>query len=197
MDKHTFLFAGRSGSGKGTQVKLLLDVMKEKYLNDNLFQYYSGDGFRKLIAGDGYTSDLAREVNTKGGLQPNFLAVWLWATAFVENLKGDEHIVTDGFPRARVEAEALDSALKFFKREKPTMIHINVSKDASRERLLARKREDDTEESVERRISWYETEVVPAVNFFKDNPDYNFIDINGEQSIEDVHKEIVTKLNLD
>jgi thymidylate kinase len=32
---------------------------------------------------------------------------------------------------------------------------------------------------------------VPAINFFKNNGDYNFIEINGEQSVDAVHEEII------
>jgi len=196
-NKHTFIFSGRSGCGKGTQRKLLYEYFSKQYPNEKIFQYYTGDGFRKLLEGDGYTNELVREVMEVGGLQPNFLAVYLWSTAFTENLEGDEHIITDGFPRALVEAQSLDSAMKFYKRHKPHFIVINVSKEESHKRLLARKRDDDTEDSIKRRVNWYDTQVLPAVNFYRDNPDYNFIEVDGEQPIEDVHAEIISKLKLD
>ena len=196
--KHTFIFAGRSGCGKGTQRKLLNEYFSQKFPGENIFHYYSGDTFREFIAKeDNYSSKISNAIMARGDLQPNFLAVWLWATSFVNNLKGDEHIFIDGSPRALVEAQSLDSAMKFYKRHKPHFIVIDVSKEESHKRLLSRKREDDTEESIKKRVNWYDTQVVPAVNFYRDNPDYHFIEVNGEQSIEDVHKELISKIKLD
>ncbi len=198
MDKkHTFIFAGRSGCGKGTQRKLLNEYIVKKFPNENIFNYYSGDGFREFIdKKDNYSSTISDEIMKRGELQPNFLAVWLWAGAFVKNIKGDEHIFIDGSPRTLVEAQSLDSAMKFYKREKPYFIVIDVSKEESHKRLLARKREDDTEEAIKKRVNWYDTMVLPAVNFYRNNPDYHFIEVNGQQPIEDVHKEIISKINI-
>ncbi len=195
--KQTFIFAGRSGSGKGTQVELLQAYIQKLYPDDVVFHYYSGDGFRKLINGDSYTSKLARDIMEKGELHPNFLAVWLWGTDFVQNLKGGEHIFLDGCPRARVEAEAMDSAMKFYDRDKPTVILIDVSRETSKQRLIDRKREYDTLESIERRLNWYDREVLPVIAYYKDNPDYTLLEINGEQPIDKVHADIITSLNLE
>ena len=197
MNKKTFIFIGRSGSGKGTQVKLLQEFLNTKLPGESVYTYTSGNHFRKYIERkDNYSAQLSRDMMSEGELQPNFLAVWLWANAFVDNLTGDKHLIMDGAPRALVEAESLDTAMKFYGREKPVVIVINLSKEESRERLLSRKREDDTDESIEERISWYDTEVMPAVDYYHQNDDYEVLDINGEQSIEDVHAEIIEKLNM-
>jgi len=196
--KHTFIFAGRSGCGKGTQAELLKQYFMKQFPNEPVYHYYSGDSFRKYIdKGGNYSSEISKGIMKSGELQPNFLAVWLWATAFVDNLKGDEHIFIDGAPRALVEAQSLDSAMKFYGRHKPHFIVIDVSKEESHKRLIGRKREDDTEESIKKRVTWYDTKVLPAVDFYRDNPDYHFIEVNGEQSIEDVHKELISKIKLD
>jgi adenylate kinase len=195
--KKTFIFIGRSGSGKGTQVKLLHDFLIEKKPEEKIYTYTSGNHFREYIKmEDNYSAQLSRDMMTDGILQPNFLAVWLWANAFVADLTGDEHLIMDGAPRALVEAESLDTAMKFYDRKNPTVIVINLSKEESRKRLLDRKREDDTDESIEERVNWYDSEVLPAVEFYRENPDYNVVDINGEQSIEEVHNEIIEKLNM-
>lgn len=190
----TFVFVGRSGCGKGTQAKLLADYLKEKTPEVPVFYLETGQTFRDFLSRGNYSSSLAKEINKKGGLQPEFLAVWAWSHLLVENLRGDEHLVIDGTPRKAREAAVLDSAFKFYQRQKPFIIYINVSESWSRERLLARKRADDTTEDIEIRLAWFETEVVPAIDFFREKEDYSFVDVIGEQPIQDVHKEIISKI---
>ena len=104
------------------------------------------------------------------------------------------HLMFDGTPRRILEAHLLDSAFKFFKREKPHLIFLNVSREWARERLLARKRMDDDKKDIEARLAWYDTDVVPAIEFYRNSHDYNFHDINGEQTIEKVYADIIESL---
>jgi len=196
MTPHTFVFIGRSGCGKGTQAKLLTEYLKEKTPDTPVFYMETGQTFRDFLSRNSYSSNLAKEINEKGGLQPEFLAVWAWSHILVENLRGDEHLVIDGTPRKAREAAVLDSAFKFYKREKPFIIYINVSKDWSKERLLLRKRADDTEEDIDQRLAWFETEVVPAIDYFRGSEDYRMIDVIGEQPIEEIHREIISKISV-
>lgn len=132
-----------------------------------------------------------------GGLQPEFLAVWNWASMFVEKMRGDEHLVLDGTPRKLDEAQVLDSAMKFYKREKPFVIFLDVSKEFSVARFKDRGRADDKGlQSIEARMAWYEEHVVAAVRYYWQNDDYTLLHINGEQTIEQVHAEIVSKVGI-
>ena len=99
----------------------------------------------------------------------------------------------DGTPRRLIEAQLLDSVMGFFRREKPHLFFLNVSREWAREKLIARGRHDDSLEDVERRLAWYETEVVPAIGFYHENADYVFHNINGEQKIEKVHADIISQ----
>jgi adenylate kinase family enzyme len=45
--------------------------------------------------------------------------------------------------------------------------------------------------SIETRLEWYKTDVVPVVEYYRTNSYYNFVEINGEQSVEAVHAEIL------
>lgn len=190
----TVIFIGRSGCGKGTQAKLLIERLKEKNAAAPIFYLETGQTFRELLERGSHTSVLAKEINEQGGLQPEFLAIWAWSHLLVENLHGDERLVIDGTPRKLREAHVLDSALSFYKREKPVIIYLNVSREWSKTRLLERRRGDDAAALIERRLNWFESDVVPAINFFRDNPKYKFVEISGEQSIEQVHTEIISKV---
>ncbi|MEK7567456.1 MAG: nucleoside monophosphate kinase [Patescibacteria group bacterium] len=189
----TFLFVGRSGCGKGTQAKLLIDYLKSKG-ETPVFYLETGEIFRGLIKNENYTGKLSSQLNSEGKLQPEFLAVWAWSHLMVENLRGDEHLVLDGLPRRLHEAPVLDSALNFYERKMPFFIYINVSRDWSKERLSSRKRSDDTEDSINKRLDWFDTEVVSTIDFFKQNPNYKFLEINGERTIEEIHKELMTMI---
>ncbi len=191
MNPKTFIFIGRSGCGKGTQAELLIEYLKKNDANTPVYYLETGQSFRNFIEGGSYSSELAKVIYDHGELQPEFLAVWAWSHLMIENLKGGEHLIVDGTPRKAHEAAVLDSAMKFYRREKPNLVYVNVSSDWSRERLLARGRSDDNRDDIDQRLKWFDTDVVPAINFFKNNGDYNFIEVNGEQSVDAVHEEII------
>jgi adenylate kinase family enzyme len=62
--------------------------------------------------------------------------------------------------------------------------------------MKGRGRLDDSDEEIKKRLDWYKANVVPAIEYFKNDPDYKFVSINGEQTIEEVHREIMQKLEL-
>ncbi len=195
MSPQTFILFGASGSGKGTQAHLLIDYLKKNDGRRKTLYFESGEKLREFVENDkSLTSSSAKKIMDEGGLVPDFLPIWLWTEFFVRNITGDEHIVLDGLSRIKDEAPILDSAMQFYKRQRPAVISIEVSKKWATDRLVGRGRGDDTEQDIVKRLHWYEQSVVPAIEYFKNNSYYNFITINGEQTIEEVHQEILKKL---
>lgn len=195
MDRpQSLIITGRSGCGKGTQADL---VRKKLSLTQfPVFYLQTGARFREFIEQNILTAQLSRDLMAQGARQPSFLAVWLWTHFFMERGTLDEHWLIDGAPRSLVEAMIMDTVLDFYKREKPVVIYLNVSRPWAEARLLARGRADDqTMSEISRRMEWFETDVLPAVEYYRTNPRYNFVEINGEQSIEAVHNEIETFLS--
>lgn len=196
MKPQTFIFVGPSGSGKGTQVDLLQQHLAKRTPEIPQFSSYTGDGFRALMQGTTLASRLAKDIQEVGGLQPEFLAIYLWADNLIKNITGKEHLFIDGSPRKVAESMVLDSALQFYKRISIHLILVNVSNAEAKRRLLLRSRHDDGVAEIDRRLFWYATEVVPAIDYLKQRPGYVFHDINGEQSPEEVHAEIISRLSL-
>lgn len=195
MNLKTFIFIGRSGCGKGTQAKFLMEYLEKAHTADKIFYLQTGQYFRDFVIKKGFANEMADKIMEDGGRQPDFLAVWVWSNAFLDNVNNKEHLIIDGTPRSLNEARILDTAMKFYKREKPSIVYINVSRASSEERLLARGRADDLEiEDIRERLDWFEDDVMPAIDFYRDNPDYRFININGEQTIEEVRKEVMEKV---
>ncbi|MFA6608839.1 MAG: nucleoside monophosphate kinase [Candidatus Paceibacterota bacterium] len=193
-NKQFFIFVGRSGSGKGTQADLLKKSLEIEGKGD-VVHLTTGAGFREFVTQDNYISSLSRALNDKGILQPEFLAVWNWANIFIKTLKGGETIILDGAPRKVYEVQALHSAINFLEYSKPTVINIDVSEGWARERLKGRGRDDDKEESdVTNRMNWFETDVLPVLDTYIHDPRYSVIHVNGEQTIEEVHNELVEKI---
>ncbi len=196
MNQQTFIFIGRSGCGKGTQAKLLSDYLKKIDPSRDVLYIQSGAEFREFTKGNSTTQLLSKKIQDVGGLQPEFLAIYMWVNVLVNKYKESEHLIMDGMPRKFHEAGVLDSIFDFYKLTKPFVINIDISSESSIDRLMARKRQDDTREDIAERLKWYETDVVPAIGYYKENKAYSFIKIDGERSIEDIHKEIIEKINL-
>src|SRR3989344_8626852 len=192
MDKLSIMFMGRSGCGKGTQANLLMEFLKKNDPAREIFYLETGAGVREFNKQSSYSSELSKKIYLEGGLQPEFISIWVWSSMLIKYMKEDIHLIMDGTPRRLDEARALDSAFEFYKIIKPNFILLNVSREWSKERMLSRKRPDDHISDIESRLDWFEKEVVPAINFYRGNPDYNFLEINGEWTQEEVHKELLS-----
>lgn len=194
MDLQTFIFIGRSGCGKGTQAILLREHLKKQSPKTDIFYLETGAKFREFINSKNYSSKLSSKVYLSGDRQPDFLAIFIWSQVLIENLKGQEHLIIDGTPRSAHEAKILDTALLFYERKNPVVVYLNISKEAAEERLRARKRIDDKDDRKnDKRLSWFETDVSRAIDFLKNNSRYHFLEVDGENSPEEIHEEIIKK----
>lgn len=205
MSPQTFILLGSSGSGKGTQSKKLYTHLREVDSEREILELGMGDLFREFWGKEGYTNARSREILNVGGLQPDFLQIYTWTQFFIDNLRPDEHLLIDGTPRRVEDARAMDSAFSFYGRERPIVIYLRVSREWSRERLIARATsqssssslralEDRDEAKIESRLTWFEEFALPAIDFFRDKPEYTFIEIDGEQPIERVHADIIAHI---
>ncbi len=194
MEKQMYIVIGRSGCGKGTQADLLKEYLEKKGI-ENVLHVTTGGGFRAFIETDSFVASKSREVESIGGLQPEFLAIWNWTNTFIKTLKGNDTVILDGAPRMLIEVSALKSAVPFLGYKKATVIYLDVGEKWAIDRLLSRGREDDKNiESVKRRLAWFIEHVYPCVEAFEKDEAYNFIRVNGEQTIEQVHAELISKL---
>ncbi|OGD69385.1 hypothetical protein A3I18_02400 [Candidatus Campbellbacteria bacterium RIFCSPLOWO2_02_FULL_35_11] len=192
----TFIFIGRSGCGKGTQIDLLSKKLQEESPEIGINYISTGNVLRKFWEQESYSNKLSKEIVENGELQPEFLVVYLWGKDLIEDMKGNEHLILDGTPRRLNEAEVLDSAIRFYKRENPTVVYMNVSREWSTARLLGRGRHDDDEEQIKKRLDWFDRDVLPAVDYLKNNSTYKFVEVNGEQTVEQVRDEMFAKIGI-
>ncbi|MFA5783096.1 MAG: nucleoside monophosphate kinase [Bacteroidales bacterium] len=193
MQAQTFVFFGQVGSGKGTQVKFLADFLKGHDRRECV-QTSTGNEYRKLMESENYIGTLVKDSVIRGELQPDFLTNAIVTNILTLSLSPEKHLIADGYPRTLIQSETFEAMMKFFKRESIKIIYIEVSKEEAIKRMMLRARHDDTEEGIAKRFNEYENNVIPAMNYFKDKAGYKIYTINGEQTVENVHKDIIKKL---
>jgi adenylate kinase family enzyme len=196
MTPQTFIFIGRSGCGKGTQSQLIQEYLKKNDPEHEILYIQSGAEFREFIKGDSITQKLSKKIYDTGEFQPEFLAIHMWTNILINKYKGNEHMIMDGMPRKYHEAGVLDSIWNFYSIQKPHVIYMDISKEESKKRLLARKRFDDIEAEIDNRLAWFEAEVIPTLDFFKNNPDYDYQVVNGEQDVNKVFADILSQTKI-
>lgn len=193
MQPQTFVFFGIIGSGKGTQVKLLMDFLKARDKRECVYAC-AGIEYRKLIESGSYSGSLVKDSIERGELQPDFLTDAIVTNILLSFLTGEKHLIADGYPRTLSQSKAFEEMMKFYKRENIKIIYIGLSKEEAMKRNLLRGRTDDTKEGIEQRFEEYINKVIPSMDYFKNKENYKIYTINGEQSIENVHKDIIKVL---
>ncbi len=197
MQPKTVIFIGPQGSGKGTQIEKLDAVLREKDATRRIVDIQTGRRFRAMAAkGEGYTEQHVAATLDGGALQPLFLSVNLWADAMREHVDDACHLLIDGFPRIVPEAEVLESALTFYKRDRVDIINLDTPEDIVRERMKSRGRADDTDDSIEARLQWYRGEVLPVIDYYRASDRAVVHDIDGTLDIDGVHQAILAALTI-
>jgi adenylate kinase len=196
VNQKTFIFLGPQGSGKGTHATELQNDLAKLDPGRPVVHFEMGKNLREMAEKDNHTSRLIHELISTGNLVPFNISCSVFTQYLINNLAGDEHVIIDGFPRSESQVEVLDTTMSFYKRENPVVVHINISDEIGLERLLKRGRADDTEENIRKRLQWSREEWDNILARLSKNPIYTIVEIDGDQTIEAVHQEILEKLGL-
>ena len=189
-----FLLMGRSGCGKGTQAKLLIKYLKDNNFAETLY-VYTGERLRNFAEKEeNFAARLAKSKMKDGDLLPSFLAVWLWSGALIEGVKENNNVIMDGSPRTLLEALMMDDAMEFYGRSDVVPIFLETSEEWSTQKMLGRGRSDDNLKSIKKRMAYFEKSVAPVIDYYEKESKHKLIKVNGEQSVEDVHREILEKV---
>ncbi|MFH1610403.1 MAG: nucleoside monophosphate kinase [Patescibacteria group bacterium] len=209
--QYKILVFGPQASGKGTQVEFL-----SKELNIPIFSM--GSSLRQRAEIDDELGQEIKSLIDKGIFAPDDVV----ARIIMEKIEkeGQNGYILDGYPRSLIQAEFFNN------KEKLThVLEIYISDDEAIRRVTGRRtctkcetiyhteflkpkqegfcdkcggqlvvREDESEETLKIRLNTYHKTTEPLVDYYTNQG--ILIKINGEQSIEDVKKEIFKKLNL-
>lgn len=194
----TWIVMGSSGSGKGTQVRLLSEYL-EKQADGSVIVLGMGDLFRDFWKQEGYINDLSKRIVEKGGLQPSFLQIYLWANFLLEKVGSDDHLIIDGSPRRLEDAKAMPGAFSFLGRDKINFVFLEIGLEVAKERLMSRETNNDALRALEdadlkriqARLDWFREHSMPAIEFFRNNEYTDFLAVDGEQDIETIHRTII------
>lgn len=177
---------GIQGSGKSTQGKLLSEKLKVPYLS-------SGHIFRDLAKEHSKLGRYVKEHLHAGMLIPDVPTLKI----IHEYLQKPEYkvgYILDGFPRTLKQAEAFDHDLD-------DVVYLNVSDREALWRLSYREesgeevRDDETLAAIRHRIELFHKHTKPVLDYYHRRR--KLIEVNGEHPIEQIHKEIMSKLRYD
>lgn len=186
-DKFTFCFVGRSGCGKGTQAKFMLERLESQ----GVFHMETGRFLRELLTLKNPTTEIIRlSVDEKGKLYPWWFPMFVWLREIIEHGHADKHMIGDGTPRRLVEAKFLDDVMSWHGRPLPVCIYIDVSEEEAIRRLLNRGggRADDTPEAIRSRMQFFYEDVMPVVDYYEEHG--RLISVDGNVSPDEVWKQI-------
>ena len=186
-NKITIAVVGRSGSGKGTQAKRILEKFgKEAHHME------TGRFLRNIVERDNLTARAIGDILKRGHLVPSWLAAFLWINEIVDKGVADKHLVFDGSPRTVGEAEIMDEVMEFHKRSLPVCVNVEASEKVVTRRLLLRGRTDDTPIAIRGRMDYFPKYVVPVIHYYEKRG--RLITVDGNVGPDDVWKQVASAL---
>ncbi len=174
---------GIQGSGKSTQGNLLSEKLKIPYLS-------TGHIFREMSKEKTSLGRYIKEIMNAGFLIPDTKTVHIVS----EYLKKPEYVkgyILDGFPRTLEQVKKFENGVD-------RVVYLQVSDKEALWRLSYRNgensetREDETLSALRKRIELFHKLTEPVLDHYKKKG--ILIEIDGEKSIEDIHKEILEKI---
>lgn len=187
--KSAFMFLSRSGAGKGTQA----DFLRNHFGAERTLYISTGDHLRELAEKHDLLAGkyMEEKVMRPGNRAPAFSPIWVWAERMINEFTPQtEAVIFEGSPRTILEARALDEAFEFFEIENVYPLLLDITPEEARKRLLGRKRGDDTEAAIERRLAFYERDVMPILSFYQGESPYRLVRIDGMLPPEEVFEQI-------
>ena len=175
---------GPPGAGKGTQSKFIVERF-------NMFQLSTGEFLRKEIVNNTKLGKKISSVINSGELVSDIIVSNL-IEKIISDIKYQNRIVFDGYPRNLNQAKNLDNLLKKYKQKIDVVLKLSVNLETIKKRISERrdleKRSDDNDEIAIRRFKTYEKSTKPVIEYYKKLNLLKVVD--GERPIDQINDEI-------
>jgi adenylate kinase len=183
------LIFGPPGSGKGTQSVKLAGKF-------NLLHLSTGDMLRAEIAANTGIGQKMSSIMSRGELVPDEVVIEMIASR-IDNAKGVEGFLFDGFPRTVAQTVALENMLGERGMKIDSMLVLDVDHDELVKRLIGRAdlsgRPDDRDPAViENRIDVYKAKTEPIIDYCRNKGIYD--PVNGMGSIEAIFQRLCVRV---
>lgn len=170
------IFLGPPGAGKGTQAMILSESYQIPHIS-------TGDILRAAVKAETTLGIKARSYIDQGELVPDDLILDLIKERLSQS-DTQEGWILDGFPRNVSQASFLEKLLQELQLSADCVLNLEVPDEVLVKRLLARRRKDDNEVTIRRRLEVYRQDTVPVISFYSDRGMLKAV--NGDNSLEDV-----------
>lgn len=179
------IFLGPPGAGKGTQAQVLSESYSIPHIS-------TGDILRAAVNQQTPLGQKAKGYMDRGELVPDDLILDLIKERLSKSDTKNGWIL-DGFPRNVSQAAFLEKLLNELGSTADTVLNLEVPDEILIERLLARKRRDDNEETIRRRLQVYHKDTVPVIGYYTERGLLKAID--GNQEMDEVTGSLKAVIN--
>lgn len=211
------MFHGPSGAGKDTQIDLL-----EEYMDFE--KIATGDMFRGL-PGEGHELAMKVEKDIKNGMWPHGRVTYALLEDWVKRFDKEKDWMLVSIVRLENQIEYYEKFMKNSGRTLDAFVHFSLPDEVAVERLSVRtycpvdntpyhpefkkeknpgfcdldgtkliQRDDDKPDAIRKRLQQYRDNITPILDYFREKG--TLIEIDGSPSIEEIHSEVVEKLDL-
>lgn len=170
------ILTGVAGSGKSMQGKMFADEHGYAWIS-------TGEILRVLVTGK------RRQEMLEGKLLSDDEVIKILDTV-LNLINPNQEFVLDGFPRTTVQADWLLEQVHSGRLSLTAVVNLDASEDVVKSRLMARGRQDDTEESIAKRFEEYRTVTLPILEYFKQE-DVHVYNIDASKEPRAVHDDIL------
>jgi len=206
---------GPPGAGKGTQAETIVKAYEIPHIS-------TGDMFRSAVKEGTKLGMEAKAYMDAGALVPDELTIGI-VKERLQKLDCQKGFLLDGFPRTLAQADALDKLLQELGSSLDAVLNIEVPFEDLITRLTGRficrqcqapyhkvfnppkqagicdlcggelyQRADDSEATVTARLEVYNRQTAPLISYYANSN--RLITINGQGSVEEVGKSVLTAL---
>jgi adenylate kinase len=176
---------GAPGSGKGTQGEKIV----ARY---ELCHISTGDVLRGEVAEGTPLGLEAKKIMDAGQLVSDDIMLGM-VRERLQKPDVEGGFMLDGFPRTLAQAEGLDNILKLLGKPLSGVLFFDVSYDEIMSRLLARKRADDNEETIRKRLEVYEAQTAPLIVHYRSQD--KLCQVEGVGDPDEIFSRIVAELD--
>ncbi len=179
---------GAPGSGKGTQATRLKDHLQVPHIS-------TGDLLRAEVAAGSPLGLAAKAVMDVGNLVSDEILLGMLEERLARP-DAAHGFILDGYPRNLAQAAALDRLLARIGQPMGFAVQLDVPTELLVERIAGRAqaegRADDSPESVRNRLSIYNGQTAPVIDFYRQHGQLTVVD--GVGSLDEVFTRIVETL---